>query len=84
MIHYMITRPYRGSQSTQYFDYVTISQKRTDTTHIPRQEEREHSLLITIRCTPSSSAHASYEGYGCNKTKPPWPPHRNTMIDVRV
>ncbi len=29
-------------------------------------------------------AHASYEGYGCNKTKPPQPPHRNTMFDVLV
>ncbi len=32
----------------------------------------------------ASSAHASYEGYGCNKTKPPRLPHRNTMIDVGV
>jgi hypothetical protein len=55
-------------------------QNHKTTSHIHRQEEREH----TIRCTPSSSAHASYEGYGCNKKKPPRPPHRNTMIDVGV
>ena len=33
---------------------------------------------------PASSAHASNKGYGRNKTKPPLPPHRNTMIDVGV
>jgi len=33
---------------------------------------------------PASSAHASNKGCGRNKTKPPRPPHRNTMIDVRV
>jgi hypothetical protein len=27
---------------------------------------------------------ASYKGYGWNKTKPPRPPHRNTMIDLVV
>jgi hypothetical protein len=32
----------------------------------------------------STTAHASYKGYGCNNAKPPWPPHRNTMIDVVV
>ena len=35
-------------------------------------------------CTTAPSAHASYKGYVCNKTKPPRPPHRNTMIDVVV
>ena len=36
--------------------------------------------------TTAPSAHASYKGYGygCNNAKPPWPPHRNTMIDVVV
>ena len=33
---------------------------------------------------PASSAHASNKGYGRNKTNPPLPPHRNTMIDVGV
>ena len=32
----------------------------------------------------STTDHASYKGYGCNNAKPPWPPHRNTMIDVVV
>jgi len=27
---------------------------------------------------------ASYKGYGCNNTKPPRPPHCNTIIDVVV
>jgi len=35
-------------------------------------------------CPTAPSAHASYKGYGCNKTKPPGPPHRNTMFDVLV
>ena len=32
----------------------------------------------------STTDHASYKGYGCNNAKPPWPPHRNTMINVVV
>jgi hypothetical protein len=35
-------------------------------------------------CPTAPSTHASYKGYGCNNAKPPWPPHRNTMIDVVV
>ena len=35
-------------------------------------------------CPTAPSAHASYKGYGWNKTKPPRPPHRNTMIDLVV
>ena len=35
-------------------------------------------------CPTASSTHASYKGYGFNNTKPPRPPHHNTMIDVVV
>ena len=35
-------------------------------------------------CPTAPSTHASYKGYGCNNAKPPWPPHRNTMISVVV
>jgi hypothetical protein len=27
---------------------------------------------------------ASYKGYGCHNEKPPWPPHGNTIINVRT
>jgi len=33
---------------------------------------------------PLSPPHASYKGYGWNKTKQPQSPHRNTIIDVGV
>jgi hypothetical protein len=35
-------------------------------------------------CPTAPSAHASYKGYECNNPKPPWPPYRNTMINVVV
>jgi hypothetical protein len=62
--------------------------RKNNTTHIPtspaRIENTRYSFTSWIWCTTASSAHASYEGYGCNKTKPPRSPHRNTMIDVGV
>jgi hypothetical protein len=53
-------------------------QKITSTTP---QHNREHNRAP---CPTAPSAHASYKGNGFNNTKPPWPPHRNTMIDVVV
>jgi hypothetical protein len=45
------------------------------------QHNRKHNHAP---CLTAPSAHASYKGYGFNNTIPPWPPHRNTMIDVVV
>jgi len=66
-----------------YYGMRVHTQKKTDTTHIRKKRENTH-YSFTIRYTPSSSAHASYKGYGCNNAKPPWPPHRNTIIHVVV
>ena len=45
------------------------------------QDNREHNRTP---CPTAPSAHASYKGYGCNNAKPPRPPYRNTMINVRL
>ena len=57
---------------------VHMKKKITSTTP---QHNRKHNRAP---CPTAPSAHASYKGYGCNNAKPPWPPHRNTMIDVLV
>jgi hypothetical protein len=49
-----------------------------------RIENTCYSITPLIWCTTASSAHASYKGYGWNKTKPPQAPHRNTIINVGV
>ncbi len=54
-----------------------MEQKKTSTT----QHNREHNCAP---CLTAPSAHASYQGYGCNNAKLPRPPHRNAMIDVVV
>jgi hypothetical protein len=51
----------------------------TKITSTTPQHNRKHN-----RAPTAPSAHASYKGYGWNKTKPPRKPHRNTMIDVVV
>jgi hypothetical protein len=58
--------------------FVHMEQKKTSTTP---QHNRKHNRAP---CPTAPSAHASYTGYGCNNTKPPWPLHCNTMIDVVV
>jgi hypothetical protein len=55
-----------------------MEQKITSTTP---QHNRKHNRAP---CPTAPSAHASYKGYGWNKTKPPRPPHRNTIIDLVV
>ena len=53
------------------------------TTHTHTTPTRMRTLTIQLHNdTTAPSAHASYKGYGygCNNAKPPWPPHRNTMI----
>jgi hypothetical protein len=57
---------------------VHTEQKLTSTTP---QHNCEHNRAP---CPTAPSAHASYKGYGFNNSKPPRPPHRNTMIDVVV
>ena len=49
-------------------------------THTTPTRENTHNSM----CTTAPSARASYKGYGCNNTKPPRPPHRNTMIHIVV
>ncbi len=49
----------------------------------PPKHQHNHKHNRTP-CPTAPSAHASYKGYGFNNTKPPWPPHRNTMIDLVV
>ncbi len=48
--------------------------QKNDTRHIPtsmaRIENTRYLFTSWIWCTTASSAHASYEGYGCNKTNP--------------
>jgi len=63
--------------------YAKKNRHNAHPTSTGKKKENTHYSL-TIRCTPSSSAHASYKGYGCNNAKPLRPPHRNTMIDVVV
>jgi hypothetical protein len=58
--------------------FVHMEQKITSTTP---QHNREHNHAP---CPTAPSAHASYKGYGFNNTKPPQPPHRNTMINIVV
>jgi len=53
----------------------------TKITSTTPQHNRKHNRTP---CSTAPSAHASYKGYGWNKTKPPQPPHHNTMIDVIV
>jgi len=48
------------------------------------QHNREHNHALCPLCPTAPSAHTSYKGYGCNNAKPPWQPHRNTMIDILV
>jgi len=43
-----------------------------------------HTFAIQFHHEYGSSTHASYKGYGWNKTKSLGPPHRNTIIDVGV
>jgi hypothetical protein len=54
---------------------------KTKNYHNTPQHNREHNRSP---CPTAPSAHASYKGYGCNNAKSPWPPYRNTMIDVVV
>jgi hypothetical protein len=53
----------------------------------------EQKTPLSLNTTANTTAHhvrqqhppiASYKGYGWNKTKPPRPHHRNTMIDLVV
>ena len=60
--------------------FVYMEQKITGTT-------LQHSRKLNRAPRPTApSAHASYKGYGYgfNNAKPPWLPHRNTMINVVV
>jgi hypothetical protein len=60
--------------------FVHMEQKITGTT-------LQHSRKLNRAPRPTApSAHASYKGYGYgfNNAKPPWLPHRNTMINVVV
>jgi hypothetical protein len=63
--------------------YAKKNRHNAHPTSTGKKRENTH-YSFTIRCTPSSSAHASYKGYGCNNAKPPRPPHRNTIINVVV
>jgi len=50
-------------------------------------KNREHSLFNYIMNMVHHSiirANASFKGFEWNKTKPQWPTHRNTIIDVGV
>ena len=55
-----------------------MEQKKTSTTP---QHNLKHNRAP---CPTAPSALASYKGNGFNNTKPPRPPHRNTMINVVV
>jgi len=59
------------------WEYIRKKEQTQRTSHVHRQNT--HYSFFTIRCTPSSSAHASYKGYGCNNSKLLRPPHRNTI-----
>jgi hypothetical protein len=63
--------------------YAKKNRHNTHPTSTSKKRENTH-YSFTIRYSPSSSAHASYKGYGCNNAKPPRPPHRNTITDVVV
>jgi len=63
--------------------YAKKNRHNAHPTSTGKKRENTH-YSFTIKCTPSSSAHASYKGYGCNNAKPPRPPHRNTINDVVV
>ena len=71
-------------------NYIPPLQKKRHRAHLShttssaRIENTCYSITPWIWCTTASFAHASYKVCGWNKTKPPWPPHRNTIIDVGV
>ena len=90
----ILTNPYPnrfGESPFQYGDcfFGVFFQSRTRSAFShqkspARIENTRYSITSWIWCTTASSAHASYKGFGWNKTKPQWPTHRNTSIDVGV
>jgi hypothetical protein len=78
-IYYMVLEYIRTD--TVMFSILSCSPHETKKYHNTPQHNRKHNCAP---CPTAPSAHASYKGYGCNNTKPPRPPHRNTMIDVVV
>ena len=63
--------------------YAKKNRHNAHPTSTGKKRENTH-YSFTIRYTPSSSAHASYKGYGCNNAKLPRPPHCNTIINIMI